>query len=264
MASIIIPIFNQHEMTYGCINAIREHTQDFELVLIDNGSDPAFKPPFTGFNETILIRNEGNKGFPVAVNQGIRAAKGNAIILLNNDVFVTPGWADRLATWLDEFSVVGPVTNYCAGMQMATIGHYENLDELNKEAEAWAEENEGMAEEVNWIIGFCMAFKKSLYEKIGAFDESLWPCSGEELDFCFRVREAGHKIGIAHNVYLHHEGSQTFNDMEKAGLIKHDEVNSRSAIHLAEKWGTDFWERQAVEIPACEDAPQGTILEMVG
>ena len=247
MISIVIPVYGQAEMTHECINAVRECTQgDYEFVIIDNGSVPPFKPPFTGFNETILIRNEENKGFPVAINQGIRAASGEIIILLNNDVIVTPGWAERLTSWLDDFSIIGPVTNYCAGMQKVTIPFYDNLDELNKEAEAWAEECTEEPQEVNWVIGFCMVFKKSLFNEIGPFDESLWPCSGEEIDFSFRAREAGHKIGVARDVYVHHEGSQTFNDMHKTGQINYVEMAVRNDKHLAKKWGWGFWERQEV------------------
>ena len=233
-------------MTEECITAIREHTQDFELIIIDNGSEPAIKPPFTGFAETALIRNEKNEGFPVAVNQGIRASKGDVIILLNNDVIVTPGWAERLAFYLDEFSIVGPLTNYCGGIQQMEIGCYENLDELNKEAEISAEECEGRVVEVNWVIGFCMVFKKSLFEKLGPFDDSIWPSCGEEIDFCFRARAAGHKIGIIFEVYVHHFGSQTFNDMEKAGLINYADANKQAVAHLAERWGVDFSEKQVI------------------
>ncbi|MFH2077045.1 MAG: glycosyltransferase family 2 protein, partial [Pseudomonadota bacterium] len=171
---------------------------------------------------------------------------GDVIILLNNDVFVTPGWADRLTAWLDEFSIVGPMTNYCAGAQMTTIGCYENLDELNEQAGEWAQENEGDAKDVNFIIGLCFAFRRSLFDEIGPFDETLWPCSGEEIDFCFRAREAGHKIGVARDIYVHHEGSQTFNDMQKTGQINYIEMAVRNDKHLAKKWGWGFWERQEV------------------
>jgi len=259
MISIVIPIFNQHDMTHECINTIREHTQDFELVLIDNGSDPVFKPPFTGFTETTLIRNEENKGFPVAVNQGIRAAKGDVIILLNNDVFVTPGWAERLVRWLDEFDIIGPCTNYCAGAQWVTTDLYMGLDGLNDVAEQWAQDYSDTAQEVTFVIGFCMAFRKSIFDEIGPFDESLWPCSGEEIDFCLKAVAAGYTIGIARDVYVHHEGSQTFNDMVKAGQVDYNEVCKRNDAHLAKKWGDDFWLKQEVETTACEDAPGSTI-----
>jgi GT2 family glycosyltransferase/acetyltransferase-like isoleucine patch superfamily enzyme len=257
MISIVIPVFNNHDMTHDCINAIRETTRDFELVIVDNGSEPAFKPPFTGFAETILIRNEENKGFPVAVNQGINAARGETILLLNNDVMCTPGSLNRLETWLNNFSIVGPCTNYSAGLQRVEIGTYQSLDGLNKEAAVFAEENAGESEEVNFIIGFCMAFKRSLFDEIGPFDESLWPCSGEEIDFCLRARAAGHKIGIAQDVYVHHEGSRTFNDMMTDAEYK--DICTRNDKHLAERWGADFWDRQAINGGPVLDTKKVTI-----
>ncbi len=272
MISIIIPVFNAHDMTEECINAIRENTQDYELIIIDNGSTPPIKPPFSGFVETRVIRNEENKGFPVAVNQGVREARGGVIVLLNNDVIVTPGWAERLSDCIDVpqfgddaaygFSIVGPVTNYAAGLQRVQIESYENKEELNKAAAALAEECAGEAEEVNFVIGFCMAFRKSLWEAIGPFDESLWPCSGEEIDFCLRARAAGHRVGIARDVYVHHEGSQTFKDMAAAKQIDYAEIVNRNDAHLAEKWGKDFWQRQAIILGKTPDIAPGEAIRL--
>lgn len=246
MISIIVPVFNQHDMTYECLTAVLENTQNCEIIVIDNGSEPPIIPPFSGFTEISVIRNEENKGFPVAVNQGIRAAKGDVIILLNNDVVVTPGWAQGLAKWLDDFSIVGPMTNFCAGLQRITLPVYSSREGLNEQAAWLAQENEGQVEEVNFVIGFCMAFRKSLFDEIGDFDESLWPCSGEEVDFCLRARAVGHNIGIVKDVYVHHEGSKTFGDMEKAGQINYQEVCRKNDAHLAKKWGSDFWQQQAI------------------
>jgi len=72
MISIIIPVLNRQEMSYECIQAVMEHTEDYELVIIDNGSEPPFVPPFTGFNDIRIIRNDQNLGFPVPVIPGIR------------------------------------------------------------------------------------------------------------------------------------------------------------------------------------------------
>jgi len=248
MISIVIPVFNQHDMTQECIDAIRETTQDCEIIIVDNGSAAPIKQPFTGFIETRVIRNEKNKGFPVAVNQGIREANGDTIALLNNDVILTPGWAERLQYHLDTFSIVGPLTNFCAGLQRAQIEDYENRDELFKTSAALSEECDGEAEEVNFVIGFCMAFKKSLFDEIGPFDESLWPCSGEEIDFCLKARSAGHRVGIAHDVYVHHEGSQTFKQMD----VDYEAICKRNDAHLAERWGNSWgWDKQAVK-PTCD------------
>ena len=247
MKSIIIPVFNQHDFTNECILAVRECTDDYEIVLVDNGSNPPYVPPFTGFNETILIRNEENRGFPAAVNQGIRAANGDVIVLLNNDVIVTPGWADDLPDMLEEFGIVAPVTGYAAGYQKVGIGFYGTKDGLYEQAQEWTQEYRGCLQEVNFVIGFCMAFKKALFDEIGEFDESLWPCSGEEIDFCFRARQAGHKVIINHGVYVHHEGSQTFKEMERDGMVVYSDICKRNDEHLAKRWGYDFWLKQAVQ-----------------
>jgi len=247
MISIIIPVYNQHDMTQECLAAVLEDSHNCEIIIIDNGSEPAINPPFSGFTDIVVIRNEENKGFPVAVNQGIRAAKGDIILLLNNDVIVTPEAIQRLDAWLDMFSIVGPVTNYCAGLQCITIGNYRTKYELDKEAGSLYTTNEGLAENVNWVIGFCMAFKKTLCDELGEFDESLWPCSGEELDFCLKAKAAGHNIGIAHDVYVHHFGSQTFTAMEKNGQVDYKKTCVRNDAHLAKKWGADFFQRQSIQ-----------------
>ena len=270
MISIIIPVLNRHDMTIECINRIREcgSELDYEFIIIDNGSDPPFKAPFAGFVPISVIRNDKNEGFPVAINQGIEASTEDIIVVMNNDVFVCEGWLEAMIKYLDPrkikdvsfndenrsfipetnlFSIVGPVTNYCAGLQMVTVGCYNNLDELDERGQEQAGEYANLIEPVNFLIGFCMMFKKSVYEDVGPFDASLWPCSGEEIDFCFKARGKGHKIGIVHEVYVHHEGSQTFTDLESAGLIKYADVCNRNDDHLAKKWGADFWEKQVIE-----------------
>jgi GT2 family glycosyltransferase len=246
MKSIIVPVFNQRDFTDECLLSVLENTRDLEIIVIDNASNPAYQPPFSGFIETRVIRNEMNLGFPKAVNQGIAAAKGEVIILLNNDVIVTPEWAERLESALDEFDIVSPVTNFAAGIQRVAIDPYDTKQTLYQQAGAWAEDYDGIVEPVNFVIGFCMAFKKSLFDEIGPFDESLWPCSGEEIDFCFRAREAGKTVGIVHDVYVHHEGNLTFMDMEKSGALKYGDICKRNNLHLAERWGADFWMRQAI------------------
>lgn len=78
MISIIIPVFNVHEMTKECIHAIRENTQDYEIILVDNGSSPKYgivipgKDDFIDYNLGTLIRNETNLGFQLPLIRGSR------------------------------------------------------------------------------------------------------------------------------------------------------------------------------------------------
>ncbi|MEN6473770.1 MAG: glycosyltransferase [Syntrophaceae bacterium] len=238
LISVIIPVYNQHEMTNECIKAVLDTTANCEIIVVDNGSVPPIDEAY--FGQSSIIRNNTNLGFPAAVNQGIRAAKGDVVVLLNNDVIVTPRSLERLANWLNEYDIVGPMTNYCAGRQKVTIGAYTDINELNHRALEFTKERLGSSIGVKWVIGFCMVFKKSLYAELGELDESIWPCSGEDLDFCFRALAAGRGVGIAQDTYVHHFGSQTFEAMQGAGEVIFDEAMERGHAHLKERWGKDF------------------------
>ena len=246
MISIIIPVLNQHEMTADCIATIRSTTEDYELIIVDNGSTPPITKPYMGFIDVTLIRNETNLGFPAAVNQGVLASKGDTIILLNNDIVVTPGWAQLLQGHLERFSIVGPLTNYCSGRQCVVVDSYTDEESLFDVVAEWHENYKGLAIEANWIIGFCFAFRRKVYDDIGEFDESLWPCSGEEIDFCYRAVEAGHTVGIAQDIYVHHLGNTTFEDMEREGSIVYKDVCDRNSDYLKKRWGDNFWNEQVV------------------
>jgi GT2 family glycosyltransferase len=245
--SICIPIFNQHEVAKGCLQSILSNTENYQIVIVDNGSKPAaIFPEHFGVGNNIYIRNEENLGFPVACNQAIKAATGDTIILLNDDCIVIQGWGSMLIAHLDTYSIVGPLTNYAAGLQRVTIPVYRDEKELNLQAAKWAEEHDKQSQAVNWIIGFCMAFKKSLWEEIGPFDESLWPCSGEEIIFCLEARKHGYKVCVARDVYLHHYGSCTFTDLEKSGQLVYMDICNRNDKHIASLYGND-WINQLVE-----------------
>ena len=243
--SIIVPVWNGEDMTYEAIQAIMDNTESgtFEIIIVDNGSNPPFKPPFTGFNDLTVIRNEENEGFPKAANQGIKAARGDIVVLYNNDVICTPGWADRLVGWLDEFDIIAPCTNYAAGIQNITIGTYSSRDELDSAAEEFSEVNEGLCYDVNFAT-ISMFIKKKIFEDIGYLDETYWPSSGEDIDIGFRAREAGYRVGVAGDVYVHHDGSKTFEALHEAGIVEYDEVADQNDKHLAERWGDDFWNNQ--------------------
>lgn len=237
--SIIIPAYNQHDLTRECIAAVRDHEPSAEIVLIDNGSTP----PYMRADADRVLRNEQNAGFPVAVNQGIRYASGDYIILLNNDVIVTERFASYLIGHLINHDIVAPMTNYCAGLQRVQIPLYFDRASLDDRARAYTAAHIGAALPVRWVIGFCMAFRKSLWTVIGRFDEDLWPCSGEEIDFCLRANEADYSVAIAKDVYVHHYGSQTFRAMENAGQTQYHQIIERNNAHLAKKWGEE-WQSQ--------------------
>jgi glycosyltransferase involved in cell wall biosynthesis len=102
LTSIIIACWNQVEFTQQCIAALKRHTlPQWELIVVDNGSTDETAAYLAGVRDmsavpVTVVTNATNLGFPAAVNQGLRLARGEYLVLLNNDVVVTDGWLDQL------------------------------------------------------------------------------------------------------------------------------------------------------------------------
>ena len=106
LVSIITPCWNKLEFTKQMMDSIELFTDDwpFELIIIDNGSTDGTKEFITKSNYKMngqYVRNEVNNGFAKANNQGVKVAKGNFLLFLNNDTIVTKGW---LSTMMNVFS----------------------------------------------------------------------------------------------------------------------------------------------------------------
>src|SRR5262245_8812410 len=102
LASVIIPCFNQVAFTRLCVPALFQHTRRaWELIVVDNGSTDGTADFLAGVRAAAPIRveiitNPENRGFPAACNQGMAAARGDYVVLLNNDAVVTDSWLDQL------------------------------------------------------------------------------------------------------------------------------------------------------------------------
>ncbi|AMV24175.1 putative S-adenosylmethionine-dependent methyltransferase [Gemmata sp. SH-PL17] len=101
LTSVVIPTHNQLHFTRRCVDGIRLLTDEpYELVFVDNGSadgTPEYLRALAAADPRVrVVLNPDNRGFPVACNQGIRAAAGAQVLLLNNDTVPTTGWLARL------------------------------------------------------------------------------------------------------------------------------------------------------------------------
>src|SRR5271156_562618 len=102
LTSIIVPCWNQVEFTQQCLSALRRYTREpWELIVIDNGSTDTTATYLAGVRDmttvpVTLVTNAKNVGFPAAINQGLQIARGEYLVMLNNDVVVTDGWLDQL------------------------------------------------------------------------------------------------------------------------------------------------------------------------
>src|SRR5436305_10453862 len=102
-ASIVIPVWNEWQMTRGCLDTLRPTlgVRD-EVIVVDNGSRDATPNGLRSFPWVKVITNEENRGFATACNQGLAAATNDAVVFLNNDTLLTPRWLDALLSPFED------------------------------------------------------------------------------------------------------------------------------------------------------------------
>jgi GT2 family glycosyltransferase len=98
---IIIPTHYLPDMTVACLHSIREHTSDYRVVWVDDGSSEASKQQVRealADMPHVAVILDRNLGFVQATNAGMRESDGSHLCLLNNDTEVEAGWLERLET----------------------------------------------------------------------------------------------------------------------------------------------------------------------
>lgn len=238
--SIVILTFNQLWCTKECVESIREFTPEpHEIIFIDNGSSDGTLPWLKDLVQQDigcrLIENNANLGFSKGCNQGIEAAKGEYVLLLNNDVVVTSEWLAGMIECIQrepDIGIVGPMTNNISGIQLVSNIGYDSVSGLYDYAISFREKNRYRRIESRRIVGFCMLFRKSLVDRIGLLDETFGSGNFEDDDYCLRAELAGYRNVIAGDVFIHHYGSQTFS----GNRINYSDAIKRNKALYHDKW----------------------------
>gem|GEM_PF-2542398 len=243
LLSIVVLTRNLLNYTRQCLESIERHTSvPYEVIVVDNGSTDGttefLEQWASESNNRHFITNRENLGYAKGNNLGIAKASGQYVVLLNNDVVVTPRWAERLlacAARDDSIGIVGAVTNAVSGPQYVDQALYdkESLAGLDDFALEWARKHYRETIHAVRVVGFCMLIKRAVIQRIGGLHERYGLGNFEDDDFCIRAAIAGFRSVIARDCFVHHYGSRTF----AAEGVSYRNLMSRNWELFKEKWG---------------------------
>jgi len=198
---------------------------DAEVVVTDNAStDGTVEAVRQQFPKVRVIANDHNPGFGAANNQALEIASGQAVLFLNPDTEMSPGAASTLLRYLAEHpdvGVVGPRLRYPDGIIQSSRRSFPTpLTGLIESTivQRWfphpgvldryyrARFSDDQTQDVDWLVGACLLARRETITAVGGFDERFFMYS-EELEWCFRVRQAGWRIVYLPDAeVIHHEG----------------------------------------------------------
>lgn len=206
MTEIIIINYNQPELARRCVQSVIDNTrEEYHLTLYDNSKEKS---------------NLGKLW-----NRLIQRSQADYICLLNDDTLVEKDWLKKLLeVFTKEVNVgaVGPITNTCNNPQC----HYFPSEDYN--VIDFCDVHRG------WVLsGFCLLFRKDVYEKVSGFPENFG-FYGQETAFLDKIQHCGYRQILRKDVFVWHYGSASAKRAEERGEFNKEEEKNKSRKMIAE------------------------------
>lgn len=239
-ASIVIPVYGQFAHTLACLRALAAHppAMPVEVIVVDDGSRDETGTALVQVDGLRYHRRATNGGFIAACNDGASLARGEYLVLLNNDTVPQPGWLESLLGTFDEHPDTG-----IAGAQLVfpdgrlqeaggVVWHDGSADKLGHHASPDASPFR-YVRRVDYVSGAALAIPRSLFDTLGGLDARYAPAYYEDTDLAFRVRATGkHVLVQPASRVVHFEGVTAGTD-ERQGVKAHQVANR---VRFAERW----------------------------
>ena len=244
LVSIVIPVHNQWVYTAACLRSIAETEckAGFEVIVIDDASTDETAERLARIKGLDAVSNRKNLGFIGSCNRGSALARGDFIVLLNNDTQVLDGWLDRLLRTFRRF----PDTGIAGARLVYPDGRLQECGGVVfSDGSGW---NYGRGDnpdrpdylfvrEVDYCSGACIMLRHDVFKELGGFDEAFAPAYYEDTDIAFRVRELGLKVRVQPAAtVVHHEGISSGTDID-SGIKRYQAVNR---VTFLKRWETQL------------------------
>jgi GT2 family glycosyltransferase len=242
IVSIIIVTYTQTALELLCFLSILRWLDSkfpYEVVVSNNGSSEENRNLLGRLINANIIHHNENKGFVEGVNCGVEQARGEYVLLLNDDAMLTyncvQNMAKRLSSWkTTKIGVVGAQVRLLNNTIQDAGGILRN----NGEAEEYSKGRNpdigdvNFVRETNYVSGACLMTPRELFLELGMFDEAFSPGYCEESDYCLRVQEAGYRVVYDPNARVIHYEYGSGNS-ERASLLVKEHTRLLTQKHQA-------------------------------
>lgn len=231
--SVIIPSKDHPDILFRCLDSFVDKTSGLgtkvktEFIIVDNGSSEENKnrieQKLQKINNTRYIYKELPFNFSYMCNWGAKEARGDYLLFLNDDMeIVDEDWLILLMekAVLPYVGAVGakllyPDTDIIqhAGITNLRVGPAHKLQFAHDKEDHYFGQNRGVHDMLG-VTGACLLVKKTLFEKVGGFDETL-AVAFNDVDLCYKIYEEGYYNVVRNDLFLfHHESLSRGKDGE--------------------------------------------------
>ena len=253
--SLIILTCNKSEYSRYCLESILElEHRPLEVVVVDNGSTDDTPELLREFQRNAgergmtvqLVFNEANLGAVTGRNQALDLVAGDYVCFMDNDVVVrTRSWIERMLAEFEAHPEVGaicpklifpfePFLIQYAGLVISPTGRPDYLGR----GKAGDDPEFSFRRELQATISACMMMPGEIIDQIGKLDEQFNPAQFEDIDYSYRIREAGRTVVYLPDAEMYHFENVTTGRMKPGvGLKRATIVNG---MKFKKKWRPVF------------------------
>jgi GT2 family glycosyltransferase len=218
--SIITVNFNQHQVNIDFLNSIKLNPSVHlkEVIFVDNGSKEEFEAEYRSiYPALVYLRSAINLGFAGGNNLGIAVAKGDYLLLLNNDTEITPNFIDVLVNEMDNNPSIGILSPMLMYFDEPDVIQYAGFSKMNYLTGRNQEIGKMDIDKGQYLLtsketGFChgaaMMCRKADLLKTGLMNDAFF-LYYEELDWCEKFKQAGLKIWFTGKTKIYHKESMS-------------------------------------------------------
>lgn len=240
--SVVILGYRHARLLHRGLAALARHRTrvDFETVVVLNGADDQVCDVVdNGVRGAVVVRSSVNLGFGGGCNRGVRASRGEYVVLLNDDTEVEDGWLDALVDTADRHPEAGAVGSRVrdpygklqeAGGILWRDGSIWHVGRLVSDTTTRYRH----VRRVDYCSACSLLIRRSTWDAVGGFDEKFFPGYYEDLDLCLNIAALGQSILYQPRARLMHHGG---GDVGSLDLRVKAFVARRSRDTFLAKWG---------------------------